>query len=354
MHHLAAFVLGCEQALKAASDACGEFDVMIALAMAAEKYQWVAPTMTTDEVLHIEGGRHPLQEVIVPTFIPNDCHIPPLKHLTDHQNETLTPLLALTGPNHSGKSIYLKQVALIVYLAHIGSFVPVHKAVIGVTNRILTRISTRESVCQTNSAFAIDLRQIQQMMKLSTRKSLLIIDEFGKGTKTDDGAGLLAAFIEHLSSAGAEAPRTLVATHIHEIFDDKHLRISKLCHAAHMAVATVVANTGSDYHITYLFKLQEGFTTSSFGGVCASANGVPSSIVSRAEAITLLLSRHEDISMSVAKLSDTEERRLELAENVAREFLREDLRMCIDVPNNFSLSARQILNNLLESSPCIR
>lgn len=124
-------------------------------------------------------------------------------------------MLVLTGPNYSGKSVYLKQVALIVFMAHVGSFVPADSATIGLTDKILSRVATRETVSHTQSAFMIDLQQISLALSLATRRSLLIIDEFGKGTESCDGAGLACAVMEHLLSLGINRPKVLGATHFH-------------------------------------------------------------------------------------------------------------------------------------------
>jgi DNA mismatch repair protein MSH5 len=124
-------------------------------------------------------------------------------------------MLILTGPNYSGKSIYLKQVALIVFMAHVGCFVPAHSAKIGLTDRILSRVTTRETVSRIQSAFMLDLQQISLALSLATRRSLLIIDEFGKGTESSDGAGLACAVMEHLLSLGCERPKVVGATHFH-------------------------------------------------------------------------------------------------------------------------------------------
>jgi DNA mismatch repair protein MSH5 len=124
-------------------------------------------------------------------------------------------MIILTGPNYSGKSVYLKQVALIVFMAHIGSFVPADSARIGVTDKILSRVTTSESVSRVQSAFMIDLQQISLALSLATRRSLLIIDEFGKGTNSYDGAGLACAVLEYLLSLDMESPKVIAATHFH-------------------------------------------------------------------------------------------------------------------------------------------
>lgn len=129
--------------------------------------------------------------------------------------ESSASMLVLTGPNYSGKSVYLKQAALIVFMAHVGSFVPAESARIGLTDKILSRVITRETVSRVQSAFMIDLQQISLALSLATRRSLLIIDEFGKGTESSDGAGLACAVMEHLLGLGSERPKVIGATHFH-------------------------------------------------------------------------------------------------------------------------------------------
>lgn len=180
--------------------------------------------------------RHILQELTVPSFVPNDTTLVggagdgPLDNDTqepiDRQGrsssirQTSTPAdgpstLVLTGPNYSGKSVYLKQVALIVFMAHVGCFVPAKSASIGLTDKILSRVTTRETVSRIQSAFMIDLQQMALALNLATRRSLLIIDEFGKGTDSSDGAGLACAVLEHLLSLGNRRPKVVAATHFH-------------------------------------------------------------------------------------------------------------------------------------------
>jgi DNA mismatch repair protein MSH5 len=174
---------------------------------------------------------HILQERTVSSFVPNDTLLvggpgddetgrnkshqvhSGSAHANTHHDVPST--LIMTGPNYSGKSVYLKQVAVIVYMAHVGSFVPAESARIGMTDKILSRVATRESVSRIQSAFMIDLQQISLALSLATRRSLLIIDEFGKGTDSRDGAGLACAVFKHLLSYGTERPKVLGATHFH-------------------------------------------------------------------------------------------------------------------------------------------
>ncbi|KAF5608343.1 DNA mismatch repair MSH5 [Fusarium pseudoanthophilum] len=323
IHDLAGKVLEHEEPLLLASDVCGELDALLALALGAEKYDWHAPQMVEASIIHIEEGRHPLQELVVPAFIPNPCHLSTGTSTITAAQDGSPQALVLTGPNHSGKSVYLKQTAIIVYLAHIGSFVPAVQATIGLTESILTCISPRESMSGGESAFARDMKQAALSMKSSTPRSLVLVDEFGKGTNGDDGAGLLAALLDYYLSLGPECPRLLAATHFHEVFECGYLETHNGLRIAHMNVRMDWNASVVDDQVTFLFNLEYGHSTSSFGGRCAALNGVPSAVVERAENISKLLARNEDLSAVCARLSQAEEAQLGKAEMTARLFLSE-------------------------------
>lgn len=293
--------------------------------------------MTSANVIRIQGGRHPLQELVVPSFIANDTLL--LGGLGDEQDDhsiitdemrDLPSVMVMTGPNHSGKSVYLKQVALIVFLAHIGSFVPADAACIGLTDRLLTRIATRESVSRNESAFAIDLKQAAFSINFATRRSLILIDEFGKGTSSTDGAGLVTALLDHFVSLGDEAPKVLAATHFHEIFEHNFLSDAPRLALAHMDVRVDLEAENSDDQFVYLFSLAAGRSASSFGGRCAAMNGVDTAVVQRADAIALLLARGEDLRAACARLTEQETERLEEAELIARDFVEVDFSTPLD------------------------
>ncbi|KAF5663963.1 dna mismatch repair msh5 [Fusarium heterosporum] len=321
IHGLADKILEREEPLLSASDVCGEFDAILALALGAEKYSWHAPQVVVPSIIHIEEGRHPLHELVVPAFIPNSCLLCSGSLRTSLPDDDLPQALVLTGPNHSGKSVYLKQTAIIVYLAHIGSFVPATKATIGLTDSILTCISPRESMSGGESAFARDMKQVALSTKYSTPRSLVLIDEFGKGTNGDDGAGLLAALLDQYLLLGRDCPRLLAATHFHEIFEGMYLKHHGGLCIAHMDVRLDWEASLIDEQVTYLFNLEYGHSASSFGGRCAALNGVPRAVVERAENISQLLARNEDLSAVCARLTQAEEEKLEKAEVTARLFL---------------------------------
>jgi DNA mismatch repair protein MSH5 len=210
LHNLAQSILQYDDILITVSELAGDLDCLLALAQGAKNYRLVRPKITEHNVVDITGGRHILQEMTVPAFVANDTLL--IGGNGGIHNETRTQsflsedvqargtavpatiatsieapqdgpsVLIMTGPNYSGKSVYLKQVALIVYMAHVGSFVPAEAATIGITDKILTRITTRESVSRMQSAFMIDLQQVSLALNLATPRSLIILDEFGKGT----------------------------------------------------------------------------------------------------------------------------------------------------------------------------
>lgn len=294
MQKLATDVIVHEKALLEAADLCGEFDALLALAIGAAKYGWHPPKMTDANVIYIKGGRHPLQELLVPSFVPNNCFIG--EESMTHGRATQA--LVLTGPNQSGKSVYIKQVAIIVYLAHIGSYVPAEEAVIGTVDKILTRMPSQESVSRVGSAFALDLKQVFQAMKYSTSRSLVLMDEFGNGTAADGGAGMFTAMLDYFLSPATAIPKLVVATHFHEVFSNGYLNKHSQLSLMHMDVKTYMDATNAEDKVTYLFQLTNGYSLTGFGSQCAILNGIPKDITDRAEVIGELISQDENLTYS--------------------------------------------------------
>ena len=234
--------------------------------------------------------RHLLQELTVPTYIANDTCLkgglgddaytqrlegnPALSEaMADNEEPKWPSMLIMTGPNYSGKSVFLKQIAIIVYMAHVGSFVPADQAVIGITDKIITRVATKESVSKAQSSFMIDLQQIALAVSLATRRSLVIIDEFGKGTESKgmfaglgklrcshgslDGAGLACGVLEYFLGLGAETPKVLAATHFHEIFETRFLKPGPGLDFGHMEVRLDTQAETVENQITYLYTSVE-------------------------------------------------------------------------------------------------
>ena len=291
--------------------------------------------------------RHPLQELCVPSFVPNDTYLAggrgsltPSRSTTDRSGHSLDvtsstgeptepsrpSMMVMTGPNFSGKSVYLKQVAVIVYMAHIGCFVPANRAVIGLTDSILTRVSARETVTRIQSAFMVDLQQAALALTMTTRRSLVIIDEFGKGTDSYDGAGLACGMLRHLLELGSERPKVMVATHFHEIFEMGHLTVQPNLEFAHMEVTVAQDAKQAEDQVVYLYNVRSGRNHSSYGNFCATKNGIDSRVIARAEELEKMSAHGEDLVAACASIARSEEEELKTAEEVARTFLAEDLR----------------------------
>lgn len=334
-YELAQNILADEKLLIEASDLCGELDCLLALAHAAHQYKLTRPRITEENIIDIKGGRHLLHEMSVSSFVTNDTFLVGGRggekdnHRNTAQLKTGPNMMLLTGPNYSGKSVYQKQVALVVYMAHVGSYVPAESATLGITDKILTRITTRETVSKVQSAFMIDIQQTAIVLNSCTRRSLVIIDEFGKGTDTCDGAGLAAGVFRHLLSLGPDGPRTVAATHFHEIFDlglfDGFGNIA----LAHMEVrVTEQHDRDSDgrhnSEVRYLYNLRAGRSDLSYGAQCAALNGVPLEVVGRAVQLARMSGRGEDLVAACSSLSERDVKELRYAESAARKFLTMD------------------------------
>lgn len=335
MQKLATDVIVHEKALLEAADLCGEFDALLALAIGAAKYGWHPPKMTDANVIHIKGGRHPLQELLVPSFVPNDCFIG--EESTTHGRATQA--LVLTGPNQSGKSVYIKQVAIIVYLAHIGSYVPAEEAVIGTVDKILTRMPSQESVSRVGSAFATDLKQVFQAMKYSTSRSLVLMDEFGNGTAADGGAGMFTAMLDYFLSPATAIPKLMVATHFHEVFLNGYLNKHSQLSLMHMDVTTHMDATNAEDRVTYLFRLTDGYSSTGLGSQCAILNGIPEDITGRAEVIGKIISQDKNLAYSKVCFLNNQESLRDI-ENIIKAFINLDLSLYNTFINSF-------INNLV-------
>jgi DNA mismatch repair protein MSH5 len=223
----------------------------------------------------------------VPSYVPNDTiliggegedmrGLPEAFPILSQQSSVIgsdcSSMVMMTGPNYSGKSVYVKQVALIVYLAHLGCFVPATRAIIGLTDKILTRLATAETVSKVESAFMTDLQQVSSALNLATHRSLLVIDEFGKGTDSfgepklpcfpsgkdlacfPDGAGLACGVFEYLLSLGEQRPKVLGTTHFHEIFESGFLKPRPELSFGHMEVRVDMEAFELENQISYLYK----------------------------------------------------------------------------------------------------
>ena len=262
--------------------AIAALDVFASLAYVAERNQFVRPTMNTDGLLEIREGRHPVVEKMIPDemFIPNDTML----DKEDHR------LAIITGPNMAGKSTYMRQCALIVLMAQIGSFVPAAEANIGIVDRIFTRVGASDDLASGKSTFMIEMNEVANILRNATADSLLILDEIGRGTSTFDGLSIAWAVAEYVADQKKIGAKTLFATHYHELteLEGKIQGIRNYCIA--------VKEKGDD--IVFLRKIISGGADKSYGIQVARLAGVPEEVLQRAKELVEQLS-DQDITAVV-------------------------------------------------------
>lgn len=257
-------VARCTPQLQSLAKAIAEWDVLCAFAENAVRYRYVRPVVDTEDRIHIIGGRHPVVERFSEKpFVPNDCRLDPTQRL-----------IILTGPNMSGKSTYIRQNALITLMAHIGSFVPAERAEIGLVDRIFTRVGARDELATGQSTFMVEMTETANILNNATPRSLVILDEIGRGTSTYDGLAIAWAVAEYLHAIGC---KTLFATHYHYLNE----LANRLEGVANYRVA--VKEQGD--RIVWLHKVLPGGTDRSYGVHVARMAGVPPEVVQRAEQI---------------------------------------------------------------------
>ena len=254
------------QPLLRTARALARLDVASALAEVAMKNRYVRPELTDDDVLEVEGGRHPVVEQTLRSepFTPNELHL-------NHEER----VLIITGPNMAGKSVYLRQNALIVLMAQMGSFVPADHATVGIVDRIFTRIGAQDEVAAGQSTFMVEMVEAANILNHATPRSLLILDEIGRGTSTYDGLSIAWAMVEYLHNHPERRARTLFATHYHELTEIAE----RLPGVRNYSLA--VAEEGD--HVIFLHKVVPGGADRSYGIHVAQLAGVPRPVINRAE-----------------------------------------------------------------------
>jgi DNA mismatch repair protein MutS len=255
--------------ISASANALANTDVFSSLAEVAVRYSYVRPKLTTDSEIVISDGRHPVVErsLAEGSFVPNDVYL----------SNADAQLIVLTGPNMSGKSTYLRQVALIVLLAQIGSFVPAESVTIGIVDRIFTRIGAREDLPAGQSTFMVEMVETANILNNATPRSLIILDEIGRGTSTYDGLSIARAVAEYIHSYPRLGAKTLFATHYHELVE----LASFLPRVKNFNVA--VSEEGGE--VTFLYKIVPGGVDKSYGIHVAKLAGLPKSVVHRAREV---------------------------------------------------------------------
>lgn len=296
--------------------AVARLDTFAALALAAEQNNYVRPRLNEKGVIDIRDGRHP----VVEKMIPNDMFIPNDTYLNDRKNR----ISIITGPNMAGKSTYMRQTALIVLMAQIGSFVPAGSADIGLVDRIFTRVGASDDLASGQSTFMVEMTEVANILRNATGRSLLILDEIGRGTSTFDGLSIAWAVIEHISDSKLLGAKTLFATHYHELteLEGKIDNVNNYCIA--------VKEKGDD--ILFLRKIVKGGADKSYGIQVAKLAGVPDTVISRAKEIveelvhTDITSRIKDIAVHghVPKLKTKKYDEVDLAQMTLFDTVKDD------------------------------
>lgn len=266
--------------------AVAALDVFASLALVAERNNYVRPKINEKGVIDIKEGRHPVVERMIPNdmFIANDTYLDDKKHR----------ISIITGPNMAGKSTYMRQTALIALMAQVGSFVPAKSANIGISDRIFTRVGASDDLASGQSTFMVEMTEVANILRNATSKSLLILDEIGRGTSTFDGLSIAWAVVEYISDSRLLGAKTLFATHYHELteLEGKIENVNNYCIA--------VKEKGDD--IVFLRKIVKGGADKSYGIQVAKLAGVPDLVINRAKEIVEELSE-EDITTRVSEIA---------------------------------------------------
>ncbi|XP_069552113.1 mutS protein homolog 5 [Brachyistius frenatus] len=288
-------------------DLTAELDCLMAMSSASQEYSYISPKLASHRKITVTQGRHPLLELCSPVFVANSFQ----------SSESEGRVKIITGPNSSGKSIYLKQVGLIVFMALIGSDVPAKEAEIGLVDGIFTRMQSRESVSVGLSTFIIDLNQMAQALNSSSGNSLVLIDEFGKGTNTVDGLSLLAASISHWLRKGlVDVPHVLLATNFHSV-----LQLGLLPSSGLLSLLTLETAVDGD-ELVFLYQLKEGICQSSYAANIATLAGLPNCLVQRGVEVSELYRTGRPIKRTDKASSDEQAMRCRC---VVEKFLSLDL-----------------------------
>ena len=309
--------------LQALAKTIAEIDCLQSLSVVAEKQGYIRPTLTDgSRIVEIKGGRHAVVEAVMGAqeYVPNDIELP-----------EQTDIQLITGPNMSGKSTYMRQFALTVIMAQIGSFVPAETANLPIFDAIFTRIGASDNLISGESTFMVEMSEANHAIQKASSRSLIIFDELGRGTATYDGMALAQAIIEYVHDhIGA---KTLFATHYHELTDLDEA----LDHLDNVHVATLEQNG----NVTFLHKITEGPADKSYGIHVAKIAGLPQPLLERAD---LILQKLENKPLSAKKVADEQEQLslFDFAEN-SSEIIEKIKRQNVD-----NMTAREALNFLWE------
>lgn len=279
-------IAGEIERIQKTAKAVARLDVFTSLSLVAERNHYVRPSINNKGVIDIKEGRHPVIEQIIDNdmFVTNDTHLDNNKNL----------ISIITGPNMAGKSTYMRQVALIVLLSQIGSFVPAKSANICICDRIFTRVGASDDLSSGQSTFMVEMNEVSNILRNATSESLIILDEIGRGTSTFDGLAIAWSVVEHIANKKLLGAKTLFATHYHELteLEDKMYNVNNYCIA--------VKEAGDD--IVFLRKIIKGGADKSYGIQVAKLAGVPEMVIDRAKDIVEQLVDN-DISEKMQKIA---------------------------------------------------
>jgi len=336
-NRIAAEVVRIQRTAKAVA----KLDVFVSLAVVADQNHYCRPKITENGVIDIKCGRHPVVEKMINNdmFIDNDTFL-------DNGNNRIS---IITGPNMAGKSTYMRQTALIVLMAQIGSFVPAESATIGIVDRIFTRVGASDDLASGQSTFMVEMNEVANILRNATANSLLVLDEIGRGTSTFDGLSIAWAVVEHISNPKLLGAKTLFATHYHELTELE----GKLSNVNNYCIA--VKEKGDD--IVFLRKIVRGGADKSYGIQVAKLAGVPDSVIERAKEIVdqLIANDIASVARGIAvengsgkkkkeKLDEVDLTQMSLFDTVKDDDIIEELRN-VDVGN---LTPIEALNKLYE------
>lgn len=279
--------------LLSSAELLADLDVWYSLAVVADKYSWVRPDITDEVTFDIIGGRHPVIDFVLRSrgdnFVKNDCNL------------NIKSVALLTGPNMAGKSTYLRQNALLVVLAHLGSFVPAVKATIGICDQLFSRVGASDNLAAGQSTFMVEMSETANILRRATRASFIIFDEIGRGTSTYDGMAIAQAVLEYLNQL---QPRTLFATHYHELTALVGCNPGQLENVSCLTIDVREHNN----EIIFMHKIVPGVANRSYGIQVAKMAGMPASVVARAEEVLVGLEAHnETLCNDVAHVSNEKE-----------------------------------------------
>jgi DNA mismatch repair protein MutS len=297
-------VAAAARRLQATANALAEIDVLAALSELARSRNYVRPTIVAEPVLDIEAGRHPVLDITEPegTFVPNDLECAAKRNnecqpWSDHssfdiRHSSFGTVLLITGPNMAGKSTYIRQAALLTLMAQMGSFIPARRATVGVADRIFARVGASDELARGQSTFMVEMTETARILNTATPRSLVILDEIGRGTSTYDGLSLAWSIVEHVHDA--IGCRTLFATHYHELTDLEE----QLAGVRNFNVAV----KEWDDQVVFLHQIVPGAADKSYGIHVAQLAGVPRSVNERArEVLEWLEAQHQAADGGAAK-----------------------------------------------------